>query len=95
MQRCLYGTCDAPQQWGRVAARALEALGVRRGRASAACLYHPAKDILGRACGDDVVLCGTDAGLGWVARELPKGSVLRAMEVRATRSRAMCTMCGA
>ena len=43
LRRCLYGTRDAPQQWERFAAAALEALGFKRGRASAVCFYQPVR----------------------------------------------------
>ena len=96
LKRCLYGTRDAPQQWERFAARALEALGFKRGRASAVCFYHPAKDILGLVHGDDFVFCGADAGLDWVARELSKSIMLKVMgKLGATRRRATCKRCGA
>ena len=58
LKRCLYGTRDAPQQWERYAAAALEALGFQRGRASAVCFYHPGRRIRGLVHDDDFVFSG-------------------------------------
>ena len=58
LRRCLHGTRYAPQQWERFATAALGALGFKRGRASAVCVHHPVRDIMGLVHGDDFVLRG-------------------------------------
>ena len=77
LRRCLYGTRNAPQQWERFAAAALEALGFKRGRASAVCFYHPTRDILALVHGDDFVFCGMDPELEWIAKELAATILLK------------------
>ena len=79
LKRRLFGARDAPQQWERFAAASLEALGFRRGRASAVCFYHPTRGIMGLVNGDDFVFSGADKDLGWVATGLARAILLKVM----------------
>lgn len=77
LRRCLYGTRDAPQQWERFAAATLEAIGFKRGLASAVCFHHSSRDLVALVHGDDFFLCGEDKDLDWVHRELEKTILLK------------------
>ena len=77
LKRCVYDTRDAPRQWERFAAAALERLGFRRGSASAVRFHHASRDITGPTHGDDFVLCGADADLDWVAAKLSEDILLK------------------
>ena len=73
------GLATRPQQWERFAAAALEALGCKRGRASAVCFHHPVRDSRGLVHGGDLVFCGTDADMDWIAKDVSNNIMLKAM----------------
>ena len=72
LNRCLYGTRDAPKRWE--AFHTLKSSGMRfnSGVASASCFYHPRIDVQCVVHGDDFTFSGTDSALDWVQKEMQK-----------------------
>ena len=70
LQRCLYGTRDAPLQWERYMAAQLEKLGFVRGQASPCCFHHRHRDLLCVVHGDDFILSGCQEDLDWVSKAM-------------------------
>ena len=63
LRRCLYGTRDAASRWEALYTKKLEAMGFRRGQASACCFVHEEKEASCVVHGDDFTFLGTDATL--------------------------------
>ena len=70
--RSLYGTRDAPARWEELYTATLVGLGFLRGRASACCFFHPARDIRCVVHGDDFTFTGHDGDLNWIQSEMEK-----------------------
>ena len=77
LKKCLYGTRDAPRQWEAYAAEVLLKAGFVRGKASAVCFWHPQKNVLCLAHGDDFLLAGADSDLDWAFAALRRDILLK------------------
>ena len=66
LQKCLYGTRDAPAQWEALYCRRLGEMGFRCGSASRCCFYHPSRNVKCVVHGDDFTFSGTEENLRWV-----------------------------
>ena len=58
LNRCLYGTRDAPARWEDFLATQLKAMGFDRGLASPCCYQHSYRDLLCIVHGNDFVFVG-------------------------------------
>ena len=66
LNRCFYGTRDAPARWEAFLAEQLTLMGFTRGKASTCCYQHTARDLRCIVHGDDFVFIGAEHELCWV-----------------------------
>ena len=77
LNRCLYGTRDAPARWEAFLAEQLALMGFIRGKASPCCFQHASRDLRCIVHGDDFVFVGPDPELKWVTRQMEKSFLLK------------------
>ena len=72
LNRCLYGTRDAPSNWENLYIEQLEKLGFRSGTASACCFYN--KELNARCVvhGDDFTFIGSEEALNIIETGMSK-----------------------
>ena len=75
--RCLYGTRDAPARWEALYTDVLESFGFVRGKASAWCFCHPARDLMCVVHGDEFTFTGYDSDLDWARGQMESRFLLQ------------------
>ena len=70
LNRCLYGTRDAPARWEAFLAKQLALMGFKRGKASPCCFRHKSRDLRCIVHGDDFVFVGLDSELQWATQQM-------------------------
>ena len=74
LNRCLYGTRDAPARWEAFLAEQLKLMGFTRGKASPCCFKHATRDLRCIVHGDDFVFVGPEAELKWIQKRMEAAS---------------------
>ena len=70
LNRCLYGTRDAPARWEAFLTAQLKQMGFVRGKASPCCFRHVTRDLRCIVHGDDFVFVGPEAELRWAQKRM-------------------------
>ena len=69
---CSYGTRDAASNWQETVAEHLDSCGFQRGCSNPCVFYHPVRDIMTLAHGDDYASAGNGEQMRWLHVELEK-----------------------
>ena len=77
LNRCLYGTRDAPARWEAHLAAQLTAMGFNRGHASPCCFKHSKRDLRCVVHGDDFVFVGPEHELRWVQQRMESAFLVK------------------
>ena len=77
LNRCLYGTRDAPARWEAHLATQLIAMGFTRGLASPCCFKHSKRDLRCVVHGDDFVFVGPEHELRWVQQRIESAFLVK------------------
>ncbi len=85
LEKAMYGTRDAAQNWEREYESAFINLGFQQGKSSPCLFYHPDKDLRVVVHGDDFTFLGDDSNLKWITEELKKVYGQSALRSRAVR----------
>ena len=72
LEKAMYGTRDAAQNWEREYESAFINLGFKQGKSSPCLFHHPDRDIRVVVHGDDFTFLGDDPSLRWITEELKK-----------------------
>ena len=72
LEKSMYGTRDAAQNWEHHYASVMEKLGFRRGAAVSCLFYHADRQIRVGIHGDDFTILGNKESLDWYQKELSK-----------------------
>jgi hypothetical protein len=72
LNKSVYGTRDAAQNWEHQYANVMSELGFNRGIAVPCLFYHPVKEIRVAIHGDDFTSLGEAVNLDWLQKELKK-----------------------
>ncbi len=81
LEKAMYGTRDAAQNWEREYESTFTNLGFKQGRSSPCLFYHPERDIRVVVHGDDFTFMGIDSSLKWITAKLEE---VYELKVRAT-----------
>ena len=68
INKAMYGTRDAAQNWEFAYADSLQALGFMKGKATQSAFYHQQRNIRLVVHGDDFTVLAMEADLGWFRR---------------------------
>ena len=72
LRKAMYGTRDAPQIWGQVVQRSMEALGFQQSTFQPAVYFHPVKDLVVVVHVDDFLCTGAGDALEELYQDLSK-----------------------
>jgi hypothetical protein len=70
LEKAMYGTRDAAQNWEYAYCEFMTAIGFIRGVSSPCALYHPGRNVRAVIHGDDFTLLGREGDLDWFRREI-------------------------
>ena len=70
LNRCLYGTRDAPARWEAFLAEQLRFMWFRKGKASPCCYEHKTRDLRCIVHGDDFVFVRPEEELRWAQKQM-------------------------
>ena len=77
LQRCLYGTRDAPQRWEAFLAAELRKHRFIQGIASTCVFTHSKLDLRCVVHGDDFIFVGTDESLDWIQTKMHESFLMK------------------
>ena len=72
LNKAMYGTRDAAQNWEAAYAEFMETLGFRRGKSSSCVFWHEQRELRVVVHGDDFTVLGWEKELDWFESKLEK-----------------------
>ena len=72
LNKAMYGTRDAAQNWESAYAEFMESIGFTRGRASSCVFWHKDRELKAVVHGDDFTILGWEKELDWFKAQVAK-----------------------